>query len=246
MKTTVILPTYNERGNLYPLVHAIRHFLPEAEILVVDDNSPDGTAQCVEEMARTDGRLHLLLRREARGRGLAGVAGFLAALKMQPDCVVEMDADLSHRPEYLPHLVGLLAHHDVAIGSRAVPGGCEIGRSSFRQFLTRMSTRLVRTLLRLPVQDCNSGYRGFRSEVLRSIGLDQIRVEGPEIVQDILFRAHRRGARIVEFPIVFCNRTRGQSSLTLRKLLMVLLHVYRISRLAREKDQPAKPVTDNA
>lgn len=231
LKTVITVPTYNESLNIGPLIRALRHYQPAAEILIIDDDSPDGTWSVVEEMAKSDSHVHLLRRQKDRGRGLAGVAGFRAALDMGADCVVEMDADLSHRPEYLPHLIGLMAHYDVAIASRGVEGGHEVGRTVSRKILTRLSTWLVRTLLRLPVRDCNSGYRCFRSSVLRSIGLDGIEARGPEIVQEVLFKAHRQGARIVEFPIVFCDRTRGASSLTLSKLLKVLAHVYRIPRM---------------
>lgn len=227
-KIVVTLPTYNEAENIERLTEALLAQDPRVEVLVADDDSPDGTWRIVRGMAEKNPRVHLLHRTEDRGRGRAGRDAFKKALAMGADVVVEMDADFSHRPEHLPALLAALDDHDVAIGSRLVRGGADEGRGRHRVWITRLSTLYNRTLLGLRVRDCNSGYRAFRRRVLEDIELDTMVAVGPEIVPEVLLRAHRKGARIVEVPIRFVERERGQSNLTFGKLLRVLGFTWRL------------------
>ncbi|MBI4881399.1 MAG: polyprenol monophosphomannose synthase [Planctomycetes bacterium] len=227
------LPTYNEAGNIEGLVRELLEVDPRLEVLVADDDSPDGTWRLVERMAAESARVHLLRRTSRRGRGRAGIEAFRAALARGADVVVEMDADFSHAPGHVPDLLAALAEADMVVGSRLVKGGEERGRSPLRTWLTRASAGFSRVLLRLPVRDCNSGFRAYRRRVLEDIGLDSLRAEGPEIVSEVLTRAARRGFRIAEVPIRFANRRAGGSNLTAGKLLRVLCFTLRLAWLDR-------------
>ncbi|HHI68332.1 MAG TPA: glycosyltransferase, partial [Planctomycetes bacterium] len=168
VKVAVTVPTYNEAENIGDLLDALLSLPVEGlHVLVVDDDSPDGTWRIVEERARRDDRIHLLHRKENRGRGLAGKAGFLEALRMGADVVVEMDADFSHHPSHVPdHLRALEGGADVVLGSRAVPGGADLGRPWWRRAVTRAANAYIRLVLGVRVRDCNSGFRCFTREAL--------------------------------------------------------------------------------
>jgi dolichol-phosphate mannosyltransferase len=188
--------------------------------LVIDDDSPDRTWELVAAMAGRDPCVHLLHRRTDRGRGRAGRAGFARALEMGAEVVVEMDADFSHPPRFVPALLAALATGaDVALGSRAVVGGQDLGRPLWRRVVTRLANAYIRWVLWLPVRDCNSGFRAFTRQALEKIGIDRIRARGPGIVQEILFKAHRQGLVLREVPIEFIERARGQSTLTMKTLM---------------------------
>ncbi len=227
------LPTYNEAENIEGLVRELLEVDPRLEVLVADDDSPDGTWRLVEKLAAASARVHLLHRRSDRGRGRAGIEAFRAALARGADVVIEMDADYSHAPGHIPELLAALAEADMVVGSRLVKGGGEHGRSPLRAGLTRLSAGMSRVLLRLPVRDCTSGYRAYRRRVLEAIDLDSLRAVGPEIVCEILTRAARRGFRIAEIPIRFANRRAGGSNLTAAKLLKVLCFTLRLAWLDR-------------
>ncbi len=218
MKVVVTLPTYNERENVGELIGEIHRHAPEFFVLVIDDESPDGTAELVEEMAAGDERVHILKRTGPRGRGRAGIAGFMKALRLGADAVVEMDADFQHDPRDAPRLVEALAGADVVIGSRLVAGGRQISRPLYRRVVTRFSCAYAGTVLGLPVRDANSGFRAFRREVLESIGLSTLVSTGPSLVHEVLYRAARLGFTLRETPIVFNERGRGHSKLSARLL----------------------------
>ncbi len=228
MKIVVTLPTYNERQNIGALIDATLEASPGTHVLVIDDHSPDGTWQLVAERAEQDDRVHLLHRTTDRGRGTAGVAGFRQALAMGADLVVEMDADWSHHPRHLPGMVQAAQEADVVIGSRLVPGGGETGRSPLRKLITLAANLYIRAILGLPVRDCTSGYRVFRRSVLERIDWDRVQARGPAIVQEVLLAAHRQGARIVEYPILFEERRAGSSTFTIRILLAGLAAQWRL------------------
>jgi dolichol-phosphate mannosyltransferase len=219
MKIVAVLPTWNESENVLPLIDALLAVSRHLEVLVVDDNSPDGTWKLVADRARHNPRVHLLHRTSERGRGSAGIAGFRRAVDMGADLVVEMDADWSHHPRFLRRLLRASRSADVVIGSRLVSGGTERGRHPLRTFITHGANLYLRTLLRLPVRDCTSGYRVFRRRTLVRFDWDRLRSKGPSIVQEMLVTARAAGARFAEVPIVFEERRAGKSSFNSKILL---------------------------
>jgi len=231
MKIIATIPTFNEADNIAKLVRGLREL--GVDVLVADDDSPDGTAKIVGEMSRDDPGINLLLRKEKKGRGLAGAEAFSKALEMKAERIVEMDADMSHRPEDLPGLLAALDDGaDVAVGSRFVGRGRDDRPSAIRRFLTRFSTAYARRVLGVRVRDCNSGFRAFTRDAMTIIEPGTLVSVGPSIVHEVLMRASRRGLRIVEVPIVFPDRTRGKSELSLGRLLGGFIQVFKIRRRA--------------
>ncbi|MDX1972615.1 MAG: polyprenol monophosphomannose synthase [Candidatus Sumerlaeia bacterium] len=228
MKIIATLPTYNEAENILPLLNALVEVHPGMEVLVIDDDSPDGTWKLVEEAARKDRRVHLLHRRANRGRGTAGIAGFRKALELGADLVVEMDADWSHHPRFIPSLLAAAKRADVVVGSRLVPGGGEAGRNPVRTLITTGATLYLRALLGLPLRDCTSGYRVFHRWVLESICWDSIRSTGPAIVQEMLIAARSAGATFAEVPILFEERRAGNSTFNSKILVAGLVAPWRL------------------
>lgn len=209
-----MVPTYNESGNIGLLIDAILSLHLDIHILVVDDNSPDGTHRIVAEKAQSSPFVHLLLRTTKKGRGSAGVDGFRRALgEMKADVVIEMDADFSHPIRYIPVLLRALEGVDVVFASRLVRGGGEVNRSFARVAITKGANLLTRTLMGYPVHDCTAGYRVFRRHVLEAIDLDTLNAEGPAIVGEVLYRIIRGGFRIREVPYIYEDRRFGQSQL---------------------------------
>lgn len=230
-RTIVTVPTYNERENIGLLLDALLDLkLPGVEVLVIDDNSPDGTAEVVRGVAARRPGVHLMVRTGQRGRGTAGIAGFRSALEMGADFVFEMDADFSHDPKYLPGLLDVLQKNEaeIAVGSRYVPGGKDADRPFVRRMISEVARRYTRILLSLPIEDVTSGYRGFSRAVLEAVELNTFTSTGPSIVQELMFRAHVKGFRMKELPIEFVDRTRGQSTLTLKILIQSLVFVPRL------------------
>ena len=230
-KTVVTLPTYNESENIGRLVAELRSM--GLDVLVADDDSPDGTHEIVGRLAADDPGVHLLLRKGKRGRGLAGAEAFASALAMNAERIVEMDADLSHRPADLPRLLRALDDGaDVAVGSRFVHGGRDERPSKTRKALTRVSTAYARWILKVPVRDCNSGFRAFTAYAMELVDPRSLISVGPSIVHEVLLKAHRRGLSIVEVPIEFAERARGKSALSFKKLLDGFFSVLKFRRLA--------------
>lgn len=217
MKTFVLIPTYNEKENIRDLIKAIFDLkIPNLEIVVIDDNSPDGTWRIVQDLRNK--KVHLILRKTNRGRGYAGREGFKYALKIKADYIIEMDADFSHDPKYIPLFLKEIQNTDVVIGSRLVKGGKDGRRSYLRILITKLANLYIRLMLGLEVRDCNSGYRCFRSSVIKTINPDKIKAKGPDIVQEVLFKAHLKGFKIREIPIESIDRKKGKSKLGLRQL----------------------------
>jgi len=231
MKAFVTLPTFNEGRNIEPLIQEIRRQVPNIGIVVADDDSPDGTWRIVEEISKRDPNLFLLRRTTHKGRGSAGVDAFRFALKQQADAVIEMDADFSHDPKYIPQLLDRIRECDLVIGSRAVPEGRDQRSSALRKWITQLSSLYARSILGLSVKDCNSGYRCFRRRVLEAVNLNTILSTGPSIVQELLFKAHLHGFSICEIPIVFTEREAGESKLNLKRLLQGFLMILRLKML---------------
>jgi dolichol-phosphate mannosyltransferase len=213
MRTIVVIPTYDEAENILPLMREVAQQGEGIEVLVVDDHSPDGTWTIVEEESKKNPRVHLLLRTENRGRGLAGIDGFRRALALGADRVMEMDADFSHDPRDIPALLKASESADVVVGSRFAAGGVDAERGALRKAVTFLGRRYLRLVLGLAVQDPTSGYRCFRREALAAVMAEPLRARDPFIVTELLYRCCRRGFRIVEVPIVFHERRAGRSKL---------------------------------
>lgn len=222
-----MLPTYNEAANVRQLIEALLDTTEGMEVVVVDDNSPDGTWRITGEIAERDPRVHLVHRKGVRGRGSAGVAGLRYAVEAGAELVVEMDADWSHHPRHIPAMLEAARTADVVIGSRFVAGGSESGRSSIRRSITGLANTYIRVVLGLRIRDCTSGFRVFRRQALEQIDLSRMRSNGPAIVQEILMACKRAGCRFAEVPIRFERRRAGQSTLTLKILLTSLVSVLR-------------------
>ena len=213
--TVVQIATYNESASIGSLITAIHAALPHAHILVIDDNSPDGTAQIVAEEADKNERVHLLLRTDCRGLGTATLEGIQWARKRSADVVVHLDGDFSHNPADIPRLIAALTPpnempFDIAIGSRKVPGGTATGWSVKRHIISWLVCWFTRVVLRVPVHDGSSGFRAIRIRYIEAIDLENL-ASGYAFFEDFLWRAHQSGARITEIPITFTNRKLGES-----------------------------------
>jgi len=213
-RVLVVIPTYEEIENLPSVLSRTRAANPAADILVVDDNSPDGTGLLADELAAQDEQIHVLHRKVKDGLGRAYLAGFEFGLAHGYDVLVEMDADGSHAPEQLPVLLSALGHADLVIGSRYVAGGQVRGWAAWRMVLSRGGNRYARTMLRLPVQDATAGFRAFRADLLRELHLDDISSAGYCFQVDLTWRTWRAGFDILEVPIVFTERLRGRSKMS--------------------------------
>jgi dolichol-phosphate mannosyltransferase len=207
----VSLATYNERDNLGPLVRDIHAAVPAADVLVVDDNSPDGTGRLADELARTDSRVHAVHRAGKLGLGTAILTAMRYAIDHDYDLLVNMDADFSHHPRYLPALLAGMKRHDVMIGSRYVRGGGVVNWPLPRRLMSAAVNTLVRLLLRIPAHDTSGAYRCYRVAKLRRTDLDRLLSRGYSFQQEVLYRCRRAGCSIGETPIVFENRRAGAS-----------------------------------
>ena len=215
MRPLIVLPTYNERETVGPVLAAAQGHLPEADILVVDDSSPDGTAQAVREKARELGSVHLMVRPAKEGLGRAYRAGFGWGLERGYDVFVEMDADFSHDPADLPRLVAPLEDgYDVVIGSRYAPGGRVDNWRVHRRALSRAGNIYSQLLMGLGVKDSTAGFRAYTATVLQKIDLDSVYAEGYGFQIEMTYRAQLAGASILEVPINFVERVEGQSKMS--------------------------------
>jgi dolichol-phosphate mannosyltransferase len=218
----VSLATYNERDNLGPLLAEVFAALPGADVLVIDDNSPDGTGALADELAAANPHLHVLHRRGKLGLGTAILAAMRYAMEHGYDLLLNMDCDFSHHPRYLPAILAGMQRHDVMIGSRYVPGGGTAHWPLSRRLISRSVNLLARVLLRLPARDCSGAYRCYRVARLRQARLEQTISRGYSFQQEVLFRCHRAGCRIGETPILFEDRRAGQSKVNLHEALRSL------------------------
>jgi dolichol-phosphate mannosyltransferase len=225
----IVTPTYNERENLPILVDGVLSH-PGFQILVVDDGSPDGTGKLADELAaRHPGRLSVLHRTGTRGLGRSYVDGLkLAIARPEIDLVVQMDADLSHDPSYLPALVAAAADHDLVIGSRYLNGVSVVNWPLHRLFLSAFANRYIRTVTNLTARDCTGGYRCWRRESLARMPLDSMVSDGYAFLVEMLFEAKRRGCRIGEVPIIFVERRQGQSKVSTSVLMESLIMPWRL------------------
>lgn len=231
-RVLVCIPTFNENENISDLIKAIFVLqIPRLEVLIVDDDSPDQTPETVLSLKSSYPGLRLLKRGPPHGRGAAGKAAFLYALAEGFDAAIEMDADFSHDPAYLPMMIEGLKAADLVIGSRLILGGEDTDRIMARRLLTQSANLYARLLLRLPVKDANSGYRAWSRKALESIRPKTLKAQGPAIVHETLYRAARAPLSILEIPIKFIDRRKGRSKLNLGKLLRGYLWIIRLALL---------------
>jgi dolichol-phosphate mannosyltransferase len=229
MTLLVVLPTYNERPNIESIVEGVlRHEF--ARLLVVDDGSPDGTAQAAEDLGRTrfPGRIDVLHRRGPRGFGLALADGLRKALESGADAIGQMDADLSHDPVYIPGMMTALQAHDLVIGSRYLRGISVVNWPLHRVFLSAFANRYIRFITALETQDCTSGFRIWRRDALAKMPLDRVRANGYAFLTEMLFDAARLGCRIGESPIIFIERQKGYSKVSSGVLMESLMTPWRL------------------
>lgn len=224
----VTLCTYNESENLPGLIPVIQQFVPQAEVLVIDDNSPDGTGRLADDMASRDQRLHVLHRPRKLGLGTAILAGFRYAEERGFDFVVNLDADFSHHPRHIPELLSVMNRADVALGSRYVPGGGVVGWGLRRKFMSRGINWYARLWLGLRTRDNSGGYRCYRVAKLRELDLGKFLSRGYAFQEEVLYRCRRIGCRFVESPIVFEDRRYGRSKINYREGVAALIVIARL------------------
>ncbi|MCC6417702.1 MAG: polyprenol monophosphomannose synthase [Gemmataceae bacterium] len=224
----VCVATYKERDNLQPLTEAVHVAVPRADILVIDDNSPDGTGELADRLAAADPRVKVLHRAGKLGLGTAILAGMRYALQHDYDLLVTMDADFSHDPRYLPALLAGMGGRDVMIGSRYIPGGGVRNWPVSRQLMSWGVNTLVRLLMRIPARDTSGNYRCYRVAGLRVAALDGLLSHGYSFQEEVLYRCHRAGLRLGETPIIFEDRRAGASKVDPREAvhsMAVILHL---------------------
>ena len=229
MPPAVIIPTYNESDNIPSLVSQILALPGNSHVIVVDDNSPDGTGKLVDEMAQTEARVHAVHRPAKMGLGTAHIAGMRRAFELNFDPIISMDADFSHHPRYIPDLLTRLEHFDVVIGSRYVHGGGMQGRTLKLRFVSWGANFFARTMLSLKAHDTTSGYRVYRRAVLESINLDAVFSNGYSFLIEMLFLCQARGWRIGETPIVYEDRRAGTSKISRAEIYKATYTVLRLT-----------------
>lgn len=216
-RVLVSLATYNERGNLEQLVREIQAAAPSADVLIIDDNSPDGTGQLADDMAKADPRIHVVHRAGKLGLGTAILAAMNYAMEQNYDYLVNMDADFSHHPRYLPAILAGMKDKDVMIGSRYVEGGGTEHWPLKRRLMSKGVGMLVRVLMRIPAKDTSGAYRCYRVSKLREAQLDKVISRGYSFQQEVLYRCRKAGCRIGETPILFENRRAGASKVNMKE-----------------------------
>jgi dolichol-phosphate mannosyltransferase len=230
MRVTVVVPTYNEADNIETLIRAVRQVAPAADILVIDDGSPDGTADQAQQLAATLGHIEVVRRDRKEGLGAAYRAGLRLAIQNGAEICVQMDADLSHDPASLPALVAVIEHGgDVAIGSRYVPGGITLNWPRRRRWVSRWGNRYAAGVLGLAVNDVTSGYRAYRAEALERMSFDSVKAEGYGFQIEMTYRIVRLGGKVIEFPITFRDRMEGESKFSgsiVREAFRLVVHLW--------------------
>ncbi len=224
----ICMPTYNEKDNIRNITSAIHDVVPDVHILVIDDGSPDGTGAIADELSARDQRIHVLHRTEKAGLGPAYIAGFGWALDRGYDFVLEMDADFSHQPKYLPDMLATLKTHDVVIGSRYVTGGGTENWGLIRRLISRGGGLYARTILGVGIQDLTAGFIGWRRKVLETLDLGNIEASGYVFQIEMKYRAHQAGFRIKEIPITFPDREVGESKMSTSIALEAVTRVWKI------------------
>jgi len=217
-KTIIVVPTYNERGNIVMVYQKIFKAAKHCDLLIVDDNSPDGTGQIADSLAGKDKRVRVLHREGKMGLGSAYIHGMTWALGQGYRSLIAMDADLSHDPANLPKMMELIKKNDLVIGSRYVKDGGMVNWGMGRFLISRLANTFCRWVLGIRQEDCSGGYKCYRADLLRKIDLGKIFSQGYSFQVEILYRALRAGAKVAEFPIIFVNRHEGESKLSAGEL----------------------------
>lgn len=227
-KTLIIVPTYNERENLPELVSQIFGEVPHAHILVVDDNSPDGTGALADSLAAADARVHVMHRAGKLGLGTAYIGGFKWALKRDYERVFEMDADFSHQPKYLPTFLERAEEADLVLGCRYMKGGGTEDWTFMRRMISKGGNLYARVVMGLRFKDLTGGFKCFRREVLETLDLDAVKSKGYAFQIELTYRAHLAGFKIAEVPIIFPDRKLGQSKMSGRIVREAMLNVVKL------------------
>jgi len=229
MKTFIIIPTYNEKENIEKLIREIFSLkIPDLNILVVDDNSPDGTASLVANLKAEYPFLHLIKRPAKLGLGSAYKNGFHYALGQGADYLFEMDADFSHQPKYLPDLIKQLTDYDLVIGSRYIDGGGVVDWSWWRKLLSRLANLFVQIVLGLNVKDATAGFRGYKKEVFQKLNLAKIISDGYSFQVELVYLIKKAGLKIKEVPIIFPDRKRGQSKIASPEIFKAIFLIIKL------------------
>jgi dolichol-phosphate mannosyltransferase len=226
-RSLVVLPTYNERDNLEQIVRQALACLPEAAVWIVDDNSPDGTGQIADRLAAGDPRIRVIHRPGKLGLGTAYVAAFQEALASDFDCLVQMDADFSHDPRYLPTLLHALRDADLVIGSRYIDGGGTQNWSRLRQAISRGGNWVARAGLGLKTRDATGGFRAIRRRTLEQLDYDDLGLRGYGFQIEVVYQVEQRGLRIKEVPIIFVERASGRSKMSKGIVWEAAVHILR-------------------
>jgi len=229
-RAIVCLPTYDERENIEAIARAILDATPEVDLLVIDDNSPDGTGRIADAIAAREPRVHVLHRERKEGLGKAYLAGFAWALARGYPLVLEMDADFSHNPAYLPQMLAKAREADLVLGSRNVKGGGTLNWGLGRKVLSRAGSFYARTILGLHVRDLTGGFKCFHREVLEAIDLPTVECSGYAFQIELTYRAVKKGFRVAELPIIFEDRRVGHSKMSRRIVLEAIGKVWSIRR----------------
>ena len=230
LKAVVVVPTYNEIQNIDALLEALLGLPGEIHVLVVDDGSPDGTGGRVDEWVRKEPRVGVIHRPRKMGLGTAYIAGFTRVLAEGYEAVIQMDADFSHRPDYVPELLAKVSDYDLVIGSRYTPGGGTSGWGLHRRVLSRGANAFARGMLGFSVRDCTAGFRCYRAEALRKIDFTSVLAEGYSFLVEMLYRTLKTGARVAEIPIIFEERRHGKSKISRAEVFRAIGTVLRLSR----------------
>ena len=242
MRVCVCIPTYNERENIALIVSRVRTSVRDAHVLVIDDGSPDGTGAIADDLAAADAHVTVMHRTSKAGLGAAYIAGFGWALGEGYDVIVEMDADGSHQPEQLPRLLAAIDDGaDLVLGSRYVPGGEVVNWPKHRLLLSRGGNAYARAMLRLPLRDATGGYRAYRASLMRELDLDGVASEGYCFQVDLAWQAYSRGAKVVEVPITFVERVRGESKMSQAIVVEALWRVTVWGLRRRKSPSKVKP-----
>lgn len=227
-KSLVIIPTYNELDNVKMLIPDILGRYKNMDVLIVDDNSPDGTGDYVEELTKTSERVKLIRREKKLGLGTAYVAGFKYALKSDYDFVFEMDADYSHDPKEIKNFLRAIEKHDLVIGSRYIVGVNVVNWPMSRLILSYFANYYTRVVTGLPIRDATGGFKCFRRRVLEEINFDNVRSNGYAFQIEITFKAWKKGFNISEIPIIFIDRTKGDSKMSKKIVREAILMVWKL------------------
>jgi len=238
----VIVPTYNEKENIEDLVNQLLALPLDVHVIIVDDNSPDGTGDIAGRLAAERPKVSVIHRAGKLGLGTAYIAGFKYGLAAGAERLITMDADFSHNPSYIPGLVELANYYHITIGSRYIPGGGVQNWQLRRRFLSWGANAFARTALGLKARDCTAGFRCYHREVLLSIDLDRIFSNGYSFLVEMMFKCQRKGFTVGEIPIIFANRTRGKSKISQREIYKAIYTVLRLSA-RRLKPRPQVQVS---